>query len=187
MEADIKKMLDVAEDKMKKTATHLEAELLKLRAGKASPNILDGIAIDYYGTKTPLSQVASINTPDAKTINIQPWDKKLIEAIDKAILAANIGLTPINNGEVIRLSIPPLTEDRRKDLVKQVKNYGEQAKVTIRNFRKELMEELKRLQKKGLPEDLEKDAEDKAQKLTDKSVRKIDELVAIKEKEVMTV
>lgn len=187
MEADIKKMLDGAEEKMKKAVAHLDAELLKLRAGKATPNILDGITVDYYGAKTPLNQVASINTPDAKTINIQPWEKKIIDAIEKAILASNIGLTPVNNGEVIRLSVPPLTEERRKDLVKQVKGFGEQAKVAIRNTRKEMNEELKRLQKKGLAEDMEKDAEDKVQKITDRYVQKVDELMGLKEKEIMTV
>ncbi|MDR1672590.1 MAG: ribosome recycling factor [Bacteroidales bacterium] len=184
---DIQLHLDAAVGKMEKTLKHLASELLKLRAGKANPSMLEGILVDYYGTPTPLQQVASINTPDARTIVIQPWEKKTIDAIEKAIFAANIGLTPSNNGETVRLNIPPLTEERRKSLVKQTKNEGENAKVGIRTVRRELIEEFKKMEKNGLPEDMEKDAEEQAQKLTDKYYKKVDEVLAKKESEIMTV
>ncbi|MDR0714374.1 MAG: ribosome recycling factor [Bacteroidales bacterium] len=187
MNEDVQLYLDDAAEKMEKALKHLSAELAKLRAGKANPSMLDGIFIDYYGTPTPLHQVANINTPDARSIVIQPWEKKLIGAIEKAIFAANIGLTPGNNGETVRLNIPPLTEDRRKGLVKQVKNEGENAKVSIRNARREAIEEFKKLGKTGLPEDVEKDAEEDAQKLTDKYYKKVEEILARKEEEIMTV
>jgi ribosome recycling factor len=187
MNEEVQLLLDDATEKMEKALKHLSAELVKLRAGKANPTMLDGIFIDYYGTQTPLNQVASINTPDARTIIIQPWEKKVIDAIEKAIFAANIGLTPSNNGETVRLNIPPLTEDRRKSLVKQTKVEGENAKISIRNARREAIEEFKKLGKSGLPEDMEKDAEDMAQKLTDKYYKKVDEILARKEAEIMTV
>jgi ribosome recycling factor len=184
---DVQLYLDDAAEKMEKALKHLAAELVKLRAGKANPSMLEGISVDYYGVSTPLQQVASINTPDARTIVIQPWEKKTIDAIEKAIFAANIGLTPGNNGETVRLNIPPLTEERRKGLVKQMKNEGENAKVSIRTVRRELIEEFKKMEKKGLPEDMEKDAEEQAQKLTDKYYKKVDEVLAKKETEIMTV
>jgi len=161
--------------------------LAKLRAGKASPAMLDGIMVNYYGTPTPLQQVANINTPDARSIVIQPWEKKVIEAIEKAIFAANIGMTPTNNGEVVRLNVPPLTEERRKSLVKQVKVEGENAKISVRNVRRDAIEEFKKMLKRGLPEDMEKDAEENMQKLTDKYYKKVDEILAKKETEIMTV
>ncbi|MFW5656162.1 MAG: ribosome recycling factor [Bacteroidota bacterium] len=187
MEEEVQLYIDDTREKMQKAVSHLESELLRVRAGKATPHILDGITVDYYGTETPLNQVSSINTPDAKTIAIQPWEKQMIDPIEKAILAANIGLTPINNGELIRLNIPPLTEERRRELVKQVKNLGEQSKVSIRSARREANDDLKKLQKEGLSEDMEKDAEDQVQKLTDKYSKKVDELIESKEEEIMTI
>lgn len=187
MEEEVQLYLDDSREKMDKAVIHLRDELLRVRAGKATPNILDGIVVDYYGVKSPLNQVANINTPDAKTITIQPWDKSVIEAIEKAILAANIGLNPSNNGEVVRLIIPPLTEERRKSLVKQIKNMGENTKVSIRTARRDANEELKRLQKEGVPEDVIKDAENEIQEMTNDFSKKVDDLLAQKEKEIMTV
>lgn len=172
---------------MDKAIRHLEDELIHVRAGKATPAILDGITVDYYGAITPLSQVSNIGTPDAKTIVIQPWDKSMLGVIEKAILYANIGLTPMNNGEIIRLNIPPLTEERRRNLVKQVKMLGENTKVSIRNARRDANEELKKLQKNGLPEDLEIESQEKVQHMTDEYIRKTDTIVAVKEKDIMTV
>jgi ribosome recycling factor len=187
MNEEVQLYTDDAVEKMEKALKHLLAELVKLRAGKANPSMLDGILVNYYGTPTPLQQVASVNTPDARSIVIQPWEKKVIGAIEKAIFAANIGLTPSNNGEAVRLTIPPLTEDRRKGLVKQVKGEGENAKISIRNARRDAIEEFKKLGKNGLPEDVEKDAEEDIQKLTDKYYKKVDEILAKKEVEIMTV
>ncbi len=179
-------IMDV-EDQMKKAIQHLEVEITHVRAGRANPTMLDGIKIEYYGVMTPLNQVANIATPDARTINIQPWEKKMLGEIEKAIFQANLGITPMNNGEVIRLSIPPLTEERRRELVKQVKHIGETTKVTIRNARKSGNEEIKKLQKNGLPEDVAKDAEDKIQKLTDKFSAEVEKHLSRKEQEIMTV
>ena len=187
MNEEVQLYYDDAGEKMDKALKHLSAELAKLRAGKASPAMLDGIMVNYYGTPTPLQQVANINTPDARSIVIQPWEKKVIEAIEKAIFAANIGMTPANNGEVVRLNVPPLTEERRKNLVKQVKVEGENAKISVRNARRDAIEEFKKMLKQGLPEDVEKDAEENMQKLTDKYYKKVDEILAKKETEIMTV
>ena len=187
MNEEVQLFSDDAVEKMEKALKHLSGELVKLRAGKANPSMLDGIMVDYYGTPTPLQQVASVNTPDARSIVIQPWEKKVIAAIEKAIFAANIGLTPSNNGEVVRLNIPPLTEDRRKGLVKQVKSEGENAKISIRNARRDAIEEFKKMEKNGLPEDMRKDAEENMQKLTDKYYKKVEEILAKKEAEIMTV
>jgi ribosome recycling factor len=187
MSEDVELYLEDAKDKMKKALTHLDNELLKIRAGKATPAMLDGILVDYYGSNVPLAQVANISTPDARTIAIQPWEKKMIGAIEKAIFAANIGLTPVNNGELIRLSLPPLTEERRHNLVKTVKQEGETAKVSIRNARREAIEEIKKLQKKGVPEDEVKQAEDEAQKHTDIFSKKVEEALAKKEVEIMSI
>src|SRR4030042_1358776 len=162
--------IDLAKEKMDKAIRHLEDELLHIRAGKATPNILDGIHVDYYGAITPLAQASSIGTPDPKTILIQPWDKSMFEVIEKAILAANIGLTPINNGEVIRLNLPPLTAERRKNLVKQIRNMAENTRISIRNARRETMEDFKKLQKDGLAEDVAIDAEHKVQEMTDQYI-----------------
>jgi len=187
MEEEVQFYLDDAKESMEKAITHLSNELIKLRAGKANPNMLDGIHIDYYGTSTPLAQVANINTPDARSIVIQPWEKKIIGEIEKAILGANIGVTPMNNGEIVRLNLPPLTEERRKGLVKSVRHEGENAKVSIRTARRECIEEFKKMQKNGLPEDAAKTAEEKAEKLTEAYSKKVDELLAKKEAEIMTV
>lgn len=187
MEEEVQLYLEDAREKMEKAIFHLKDELLRVRAGKATPNILDGIVVDYYGVKSPLNQVANINTPDAKTISIQPWEKTMIEPIEKAIMAANIGLTPFNNGEMIRISIPPLTEERRKILVKQIKNMGENTKVSIRNTRRETNDELKKLQKDGLAEDLEKDAVNEVQEMTNEFSKTVDDLIEAKETEIMTV
>ncbi len=176
-----------AKDKMQKAILHLEDELKNFRAGKANPGIFQNVLVDYYGTPTPVPQVASVTTPDAKTILIQPWEKKLIPAIEKAILDSNIGYTPANNGEQIRINVPALTEERRKELVKQAKTEGENAKVSIRNARREVVDAHKKYQKEGLPEDVCKDAEAIIQKETDAFNKKVDEIIAAKEKEIMTV
>lgn len=176
-----------AREKMNKALLHLEEELKSFRAGKANPAVFNSVMVDYYGSPTPVPQVASITTPDAKTINIQPWEKKLISAIEKAIMDANLGFTPANNGESIRINVPALTEERRKDLVKQAKAEGEVAKVSIRNARRDAVDAHKKFQKEGLPEDVCKDAETVIQKETDTFNKKIDEMIAAKEKEIMTV
>jgi ribosome recycling factor len=187
MEEDIQLQLELTKELMDKAVNHLKDELLHVRAGKATPAILDGINVDYYGAMTPLNQVSNINTPDAKTIAIQPWEKGMLEAIEKAILAANIGLTPNNNGESIHINIPPLTEERRLNLAKQIRSFGENTRVSIRNARRDGNEALKQMQKDGLSEDLEKDAELEIQKITDEFTKLVDELVEEKEKEIMTV
>ncbi|GIV42251.1 MAG: ribosome-recycling factor [Vicingaceae bacterium] len=184
---DLDIIIEAAKEQMEKAIQHLQHELVKIRAGKANPMMLDGILVEYYGAMTPLNQVSNINTPDARTIMIQPWEKKMLEPIQKAILNSNIGLTPQNNGEVVILNIPPLTEERRKQLVKQAKAEGEHAKIAIRNARKEANDEIKKMQKEGLPEDLCKDAEENVQKLTDEFIAKVDKLIEIKEKEILTV
>jgi ribosome recycling factor len=185
--AEIKDIEKNAESKMQLSAVFLEEALAHIRAGKANPRILDGIKVNYYGSLTPLTGVASVNTPDAKTIVIQPWEKQLIRDIEKAIMDSDVGITPENNGEVIRLSIPPLTEERRKLLVKQSKQEAEEAKVSIRNARREAIEAIKKSVKDGTPEDVAKDAEADTQKIHDKYIKKIDELFATKEKEILTV
>lgn len=184
---DSKEIISSLDVKMKKSITHLQESLLNVRAGKASVNILNGIVVESYGTEMPVNQVASVTVPDAKTVLIQPWDKKMIAPIEKAIMVANIGITPSNNGEQIRLTLPPLTEDRRKQLVKQVKTEGEVAKVSIRNARREAVEALKKAQKEGMAEDVAKDGENEAQKLTDKFTKLVDNELLDKEKEIMTV
>lgn len=176
-----------ARERMNKALLHLEEELKSFRAGKANPAVFNSVMVDYYGSPTPVPQVASITTPDAKTINIQPWEKKLIPAIEKAIMDANLGFTPANNGESIRINVPALTEERRKDLVKQAKAEGEIAKVSIRNARRDAVDAHKKYQKEGLPEDVCKDAETVIQKETDTFNKKVDEMIAAKEKEIMTV
>ena len=184
---DVKETLGKAEEKMEEAVMYLEEALAHIRAGKANVKILDGIRVDSYGSMVPLNQVAAINTPDARTIAIKPWDKSMFRPIEKAIMDSNVGITPENNGEIIRLGIPPLTEERRKQLAKQCGKEGEQAKVSIRNTRREIIEKLKKGIKDGLSEDLEKDAETDMQKMHDKFIKKVDELLAAKEKEIMTV
>ncbi|MBP5392854.1 MAG: ribosome recycling factor [Bacteroidaceae bacterium] len=184
---EVKEILGKAEEKMEEAVLYLEEALAHIRAGKANVKILDGIRVDSYGSMVPLNQVAAINTPDARTIAIKPWDKSMFRPIEKAIMDSNVGITPENNGEIIRLGIPPLTEERRKQLAKQCGKEGEQAKVSIRNTRREIIEKLKKSIKEGLSEDLEKDAEGDMQKMHDKFIKKVDELLAAKEKEIMTV
>ena len=182
-----KELLDAAQVKMDKVIAHLTEELASVRAGKASVNVLNGILVEYYGTPTDISQVASITVPDARTVLVQPWEKKMIPVIEKAILVANIGLTPSNNGEHIRLNIPPLTEERRKELVKQIKAETETARVSLRGIRRDLVDAFKKAQIDGMPEAAAKDGEESAQKLTDKYAKKVDDLFSAKEKEIMTV
>jgi ribosome recycling factor len=187
MNEEIELIMEEARDRMTKALEHLEHELARLRAGRATPALLDGITVDYYGVNSPLSQVSNINTPDPKSILIQPWEKNMLGPVEKAIMAANIGLTPVNNGEVIRINVPPLTEERRHQLVKQVRNEGETAKISIRNSRKWGNDELKSLLKEGLPEDLEKNAVDSIQEMTHDFTIKVDKVMATKEKDIMTV
>lgn len=182
-----KEILANAKTKMGDAVRFLEEDLKTYRAGKANPAIFNNVTVDYYGTETPVPQVASINVPDAKTIIIQPWEKKMIPAIEKAIMDANIGLTPQNNGESIRCSVPPLTEERRKELIKKAKSAGENSKVAVRNLRRDAIEQLKKAQKEGMPEDMQKEYEQNVQKETDAFTKKIDELVTGKEKEILTV
>lgn len=183
----VKKQLEEAKELMNKAVDHVENELTKIRAGKASPQMLDGIHVDYYGSQTPLAQIANINTPDARTIVVQPWEKNMIPVIEKAISDANLGINPQNDGIVIRLSIPALTEERRKDLVKKVKAEGEAGKVAVRNIRKDTNERIKKLQKEGVSEDEVKVGEAEVQKLTDSYILKIDKHIEVKEKDIMTV
>ncbi|MCO4292688.1 ribosome recycling factor [Solitalea sp. MAHUQ-68] len=183
----IKKQLDDAKEHMEKTVEHTDSELLKIRAGKAMPTMVDGVHVDYYGSMVPISQVANINTPDARTIVIQPWEKTMISPIEKAIMEANLGFNPQNDGIVVRINVPPLTEERRKDLVKKVKAEAEQGKVTVRNIRKDANEKIKKLSKDGVSEDEIKGGEAEVQKLTDAYIIKIDKLVEIKEKDILTV
>jgi ribosome recycling factor len=183
----VKPQIEEVTSLMDKAIAHLENELAKIRAGKASAGMLDGIYVDYYGNNTPLNQVANINTPDARTLAIQPFEKKLLGVIEKAIFASNIGLTPMNDGQMIRVNIPPLTEERRKGLVKQSKGEAENAKVSIRNIRREANEAIRKLVKDGLAEDVAKDAETKIQQITDSYIVKTDKHLEAKEKEIMTV
>lgn len=184
---DTKTILNDASVRMQKAVDHLEEELLNIRAGKASVNVLNGVMVDYYGSQVPVSGAASVTVPDAKTVLIQPWDKNLIRVIEKAIIDSNIGLTPSNNGEQIRLTMPPLTEERRKELVKRSRGEAETARVSLRNARRDAIEAFKKAQKEGMPEDEAKDGETQAQKLLDKFSKQLDEVLAKKEKEIMTV
>jgi ribosome recycling factor len=187
MTDDLQLVLDDATEHMKKAIDHLETELIKIRAGKANPNMLDGINVDYYGSPTPINQVANVTVLDAKTISIQPWEKNMLGAIEKAIMMANIGITPQNDGNQIRLFLPPLTEERRKELFKKASGEGEHTKVAIRNIRRDAIENIKKMQKDGLSEDAAKDAEADVQELTDKHIALVEKHLAAKEKEMMTV
>jgi len=187
MQEEIQLYLDDCKERMQKALSYLSEALTHIRAGKASTKLLDGVMVEYYGSLTPLAQVSNLSTPDAKTIAIQPWEKQLIPEIEKAIMNANLGFNPENNGEMVRINIPALTEERRVSLVKQVKNEGEEAKVGIRNIRREINDAFKKMKKDGLSEDLEKDAETQVQQLTDQFSKKIDALVSEKEQEIMTV
>ena len=185
---DIDTLLLDTEDRMEKALVALEREFAKLRTGRASTALVDGIKADYYGTPTPISQMASVAVPDSRTLTIQPWDKGGIGVVEKAILKSDLGLTPVNDGKIIRISIPPLTEERRKDLVKVARKYGEEAKVAVRNVRRDANDTLKKLEKdKSITEDEQKKAEADVQKLTDKFVGDVDKKCAAKEKEIMDI
>jgi ribosome recycling factor len=187
MSEDLILIMEDTEDLMNKGISHLEAELLKIRAGKATPQMLDGIVVDYYGSNTPISQVGNISATDVRTLSIQPWEKNMLQPIERAIIAANIGINPQNDGNIIRLFLPPLTEERRKELVKRANGEGEHSKVAIRNIRRDAIEMVKKLQKDGLSEDAAKDAESEIQQLTDKYIVTVDKHLSRKDKEIMAV
>ncbi|MBT3302623.1 MAG: ribosome recycling factor [Bacteroidetes bacterium] len=187
MNEDMLFIIEEGEDQMKRTITHLIESLNKVRAGKASPQMISDVYVDYYGAKTPLSQTANVNTPDPKTIMIQPWDKAMIQPIEKAIMASNLGFNPQNDGEVIRINVPPLTEERRKQLVKYINQEAENNRISIRNTRKKANDEIKVIQKDGASEDDAKNAESKIQDLTTEYIKNIDDILAKKETEILTV
>jgi len=187
MSDDLELILEDAQDLMKKALTHLESELIKIRAGKANPQMLEGLAVDYYGTATAINQVANVSAIDARTLTIQPWEKNMLQPIERAIINANLGVTPQNDGNMIRLFMPPLTEERRKEFVKRANGEGEHSKVAIRNIRRDAIEEIKKLQKDGLSEDEAKDAEKSVQELTDKNITLVEKHLSTKEKEIMSV
>ena len=184
MNEELEFIVDSAKEQMQNALDHLAKELRSIRAGKASPSMLANIMVDYYGSQTPLSQVANVNTPDARTISIQPWEKQMLQEIEKAIMIANIGFNPMNNGESIIINVPALTEERRRDLAKQAKAEAEHAKVGVRNARKEANNEVKKL---DVSDDMKKNTETDIQDLTDSYVKKADEMFSVKEKEIMTV
>jgi ribosome recycling factor len=184
---EIEFILDSTKESMTGSIEHLEKEFLNIRAGKATPQMLGSVFVDYYGSQTPLSQVANVSVPDARTITIQPYEKSMLQTIEKAIMIANLGFNPMNNGDLIIISVPPLTEERRRDLVKQAKAEAEDAKISIRNARKDANTDIKKLEKEGTSEDLCKNAEEDIQKLTDSFIRKVDEHLATKEAEIMKV
>ncbi|MDR9399003.1 ribosome recycling factor [Salibacter sp.] len=187
MDEELELIFDQAKESMSESIDHLKAELAKIRAGRANPSMLDGVKVEYYGSLTPLNQVSNVNTPDGRTISVQPWEKGMLQEIEKAIMNANLGLNPQNNGELIMINIPPLSEERRQQLVKQAKAEGEKSKVSLRNARKEAMDELKRLKNDGAPEDAIKDAEDEVQKITDEHTAKIDKYIEDKEADILKV
>lgn len=184
---DVSLTIELAEDSMKKAIKHLEAELVKIRAGKANPQMLDGIMVDYYGSPMPINQVGNINVLDARTLSIQPWEKNMLQPIERAIIASNIGINPQNDGNIIRLFLPPLTEERRRELVKKCQAEGEHSKVAIRNIRRDAIEGIKKAQKNGLSEDAAKDAEADVQDLTNRHINAVDKHLEAKEKEIMAV
>jgi len=185
--SDINQVLTDTAVSMTKAISHLESELSKIRAGKASPSMLDGIMVEYYGNPSPLNQVANITVLDARTISVQPWEKSMLQPIERGIMAANIGITPQNDGVNIRLFLPPLTEERRKELVKKCNGEGEHAKIAVRNIRRDAIEQIKKLQKDGLSEDICKDSEKNIQDETDKYIALVDKHLSAKEKEIMAV
>lgn len=187
MEENLEDKIKMARAEMHKALEHLQKELLKLRTGKASPSMIAGINVDYYGTQTPLTQVANVGASDSKTLTIQPWEKTMLAPIEKAIFEANIGLTPMNDGEMVRINIPPLTEERRRELAKFVKKLGEEAKVSLRNTRQKLMDAVRKEVKDGYPEDAGKRMENQIQALTNEFGEKVDEIIEHKEKDIMTV
>ncbi len=183
----VNELISQLQEQLEKNLTHTALEFSRIRAGKASPGMLDSVMIDYYGALTPLSQLANVNTPDARTLVIQPWDKTLIRPIETAIINANLGFAPQNDGDLIRITIPPVTEERRKELVKKAKGEAENSKIGIRNLRKDTNERVKKLEKEGLGEDAIKEGEDRVQKLVDSCIKKTDDMTDSKEKEIMTV
>ena len=187
MSEEIQSIIAVADDHMSKAINHLEAELVKIRAGKANPQMLDGIQVDYYGSSMPINQVANISAMDARTLSIQPWEKNMLQPIERAIIAANIGINPQNDGSFIRLFLPPLTEERRKEMVKRCQGEGEHSKVAIRSIRRDAIEHIKKMEKNGLSEDAAKDAEAEVQQVTDKYTAAVEKHLASKEKEIMSV
>jgi ribosome recycling factor len=187
MSEEVSLTLEMAEDSMKKAISHLEIELAKIRAGKANPQMLDGINVDYYGSPTPLAQVGNISVMDARTLMIQPWEKNMLQPIERAIINSNIGINPQNDGNYIRLFLPPLTEERRRELVKRCLGEGEHSKVAIRNIRRDAIENIKKMQKNGLSEDAAKDAEADVQEVTNRFIAAVDKHLATKEKEIMSV
>jgi ribosome recycling factor len=187
MNEELNMVFDMARESMEQSLSHLYTELSNIRAGKASPSMLNSVKVDYYGSDTPLSQVANVNTTDARTLIVQPWEKAMLEEISRAIEYANLGLNPQNNGEVIIISVPVLTEERRKDLSKKAHAEGETAKISVRNSRKDAMDEIKRMEKDGLSEDMSKSAQSQVQSIVDGFGVKIDELIDLKEKDIMTV
>ena len=187
MSDDLELILEETLDSMKKALNHLESELVKIRAGKASPQMLEGLMVDYYGSPTLLNQVGNVSVMDARTLTIQPWEKNMLQPIERALINANLGVTPQNDGNIIRLFMPPLTEERRREFVKRAGGEGEQSKVAIRSIRREAIEQIKKLQKDGLSEDEAKDAEKEIQDITDKNISLVDKHLAQKEKEIMSV
>lgn len=187
MTEEINLIYDVAKESMNGSLEHLNKELRAIRAGKATPSMLDGVKVDYYGSATPLSQVANVNTPDGRTISIQPWEKSILEEIEKAIINSNLGFNPQNNGEMIIISVPPLTEERRLDLTKKAKAEAETAKISLRSARKDAIDSIKKLEKEGLSEDMAKTAEGKIQGIVNEYTQKVEEVLVLKEKDIMTV
>lgn len=187
MTEDISSIISGTEELMKKAISHLEAELIKIRAGKANPQMLDNLVVDYYGSPMPINQVANVSVMDARTLTIQPWEKNMLQPIERAIINGNIGVTPQNDGVIIRLFLPPLTEERRKELVKKCQAEGEHSKIAVRNIRRDAIESIKKLQKNGLSEDAAKDSEAEIQQVTDKFISLIDKHLVSKEKEIMAV
>jgi ribosome recycling factor len=187
MNEDVKMVLEIAGDHMEKSFKHFEIEVSKIRAGKAHPSMLQGIKVNYYGSDTPLEQMSTVSIADARTLTVQPWERKMLQEVEKALLAANLGITPMNDGQIIRLPIPPLTEDRRKELVKQTREQGEKAKIAIRNVRKETNKELDQLQKDGVSEDEVKRGKSQLDVITKEHEDKIDQDLKMKEDEIMTV
>lgn len=184
MNEDIQFIIDTAKEAMDNALKHLEKQLVNIRAGKASPAMLGSVMVDYYGSQTPLNQVANVNTPDGRTISVQPWEKSMLQEIERGIMIANLGFNPMNNGETIIINVPPLTEERRKDLAKQAKSEAEDAKIGVRNARKDAMNDIKKV---DVSEDVQKNAEIDVQELTDSYVKKIDDILSVKENEIMTV
>jgi ribosome recycling factor len=187
MSEDLELQISLATDSMEKAISHLESELVKLRAGRANPQMFDGLTVDYYGTPTAIAQVANISVADARTLTIQPWEKNMLQPIERSIIAGNIGVTPQNDGIILRIFLPPLTEERRKEIVKRVHGEGENSKVAIRNIRRDAIEGIKKMQKNGLSEDIAIDAEKEVQDLTNKFTALVEKTLSVKEKEIMSV